>query len=118
VDDLKQQNLDFGSVAATILDGDTETALIETKNNVITGLITDSDFGGANIFIDVAVDKASPDWKRLKNADGTDLTFTVSSDEAVIVIPQLVAGWKFLRLVSDTAQAGSDTELTVVGRPI
>ncbi len=115
--ELRPQNLDFGSNTVTIADGETESVILDTLANVITGIIAPSSFGGASLTLLVGADKDNVD-KPLFNPDGTPFTLTIAADQAVIVIPQFVAGWQFIKLVANAAQAGSDADMLVFGRPI
>lgn len=116
--ELKQQNLDFGEVVATILDGQTKSDLVQTKNNVVTGIVTPAVFDGTSLTFEVSLSKDNPVYYPLKNSDGTPYTITLNASEAATVIPQFMAGWTYFRLVSDAAQSGNDAEISIVGRPV
>ena len=114
--ELDQQNIKFGEVIATILDGQTVSDAVFTKSNVVTGIIAPSTFSGITLTFQVSVDKTN--FFPLFNADGSLYTLTVAASQAVISIPQQLAGWNAFKLVSNTTQSGSDAEIIVVARPI
>lgn len=115
--EMKSQNIDFGANVVTIDNGETKSAVLDTSSNVITGIIAPATFDGSQITLEVS-DSASGTFVPLLNSDGTDYTLVVAASQAVIVVPQFVAGWRFLKFVADVTQTGTDTDLLVFGRPI
>ena len=105
-------------LSATITSGQTVSAAVDLEGTGLAGLILPSTFDGTAISFKMS---ATLTGTYVDVQDGAGSTFTLTGAASKYVpISNLayLAGVRFIKLVSGTAQATTDTIITLVTRPL
>lgn len=101
----------------TIADTEDTSDAVYLEGDTLVGLITDAELDGTAITFEVsnAIDGT---YVPLHAPGGTEVSVTVAASRAVYLDPTIFGGWRFVRLVSGSAQDGADTTITLVAMPL
>ena len=100
----------------TIASGDTASGAVDLLAESLFNVFIPSSFTGTALTFQVAT-AVDGTFVTLTNEDGTDYSVTVAASKCVVVDPQIFAGVRFLKIVSDAAEGG-DRTLTLATRAI
>ena len=113
---LHQKKKDF-TTTATIANGATESEAVDLGGLELAGIFVPDTFDGTAISVKVAP-SLDGTYVTLREAD-SDFSVTVAASRYVpIENLALFAGAQYIKLVSGTAQATTDTTLTLALRPL
>ena len=111
-----QKKKDF-TTTATIASGATESEAVDLGGLELAGIFVPSTFDGTSISVKVAPSLTGT-YVTLREAEA-DFIVTVAADRYVpIENLALFAGVQFIKMVSGTAQATTNTTLTLALRPL
>lgn len=106
---------------ATIVAGQTVSDIQDLKGGFLVGLTIPANFDGTGIKFQGSRDGVS--FIPLYNTAGVELTITITGSIpvggiGVSIVPSDFAMWQFLKLVTTSAQATTDTVIGLVTRPL
>lgn len=106
-------------VDATIADGQTESGIVDMYSYRVVGLITDANFAGTQLTFNVYDTNVGTPTPHSLTEDGVAVSVAIAAaGDAANILPTRLAGWRYLSVVSDVAQAGSASVVTLVCRPV
>jgi hypothetical protein len=100
----------------TIANGQTVSNAVDLGENGICGLIIPASFTGTTIKFQTSDDLAGT-YQSLTNTDGTDFTVQVAAGKNNIIRPINLAGWRFVKVVSGSAEA-ADRIVKIMARHV
>jgi hypothetical protein len=110
------QSVTTDDLDATIATGQTVSNAIDLQGTFLVGLIIPANFDGTQLQWEVSRDGIT--FYEDYNAAGTRMTATVTPGKACSFSAQDFAMWRFIKLVSVTTQATTDTIIGLVTRPL
>lgn len=102
-------------VTVTIADGATESSAADLQGTSLVGMVIPAAFDGASMTFKVSSDGTT--YQTFKNLAGTTATAVVAASNSYGIVPADFAGWRFIKLVADTAQTGA-TVITLQTLPL
>jgi hypothetical protein len=100
-----------GTVALTIANGQTTSNALDLREKVLVGLQFATMTGTALTFT------ASSDgvtYVALKDSAGAAVSFTIASDTYTVIQPAILAGVRYLKLVSGSSEGAARTITAIV----
>ena len=88
---------------AVIASGATVSSVVDTRGGIITGLILPAAFTGTAITFQVS-DKVDGTFVALYDETNTAISLTVAQGRGYKIDPSLLAGWRFVKIVSGSAE--------------
>jgi hypothetical protein len=90
----------------TIANGQTASAAIDLGGNTLVGLIIPAAFTGTALTFS-ASDAIDGTYSVVKGSDGASVSYTVAQGTYVVIQPAVLAGIRFLKVISGSSEGGA-----------
>lgn len=99
----------FGTAGSfTIASSGTVSSALDLKENTLVGLLMPSAFTGTTLTFQAAT-SAGGTYREVVGTDGNAISFTVAAAKYVVIQPAVLAGVRFLKIVSGSAEGAART---------
>lgn len=103
-------------LTATIEVGETVSEAIDLHGTFLCGLEIPANFDGSEITFQTSRDGST--YRRARNTSNDIITVTVTPGENTSIAPTDFSMWRYIKLVTTTPQATTDTVIGLVTRPL
>jgi len=109
---------DKAYISATVATGQTKSSVINLFGLELAGFLIPSNFDGTTVSLEMC-DTEDGTFVPVNDGAGSAFTLTTSASsyEPITNLP-ITAGLSFIKVVTGSAQAGSDTEIKLAARQI